>query len=355
MVFSRLSIQSVLMLALAAAPLMAGAATDSGGEPLDPLDPLVSPAAKFKQPASAVLISIARAGSRLVAVGDGGLVILSDDEGQNWRQASVPVGVTLTSVRFATPERGWAVGHSGVILTTADGGQSWSLQFDGRKFDSMAREGAQADAMPMNAGDPLLDVMFVDASRGFAVGAFGLFMHTRDGGQTWLDVRDRLPNPDGNHLYGIQAVGQDVFIVGERGSVFRSTDGGRSFVAVPAPYAGSFFGLVAGEAGEWFIYGLQGHAFSSRDGGITWRSVAKGQARAWTGAARLHGERVALVGSAGDVFVEASPAGPFKAMPGKHPPMSAAVAAGDGALVAVGPAGVYRLAMPSTPERSNQK
>lgn len=355
MVFSRFSIQALLTLAVATAPLTAGAAADTRGDALDPLDPLVSPAATFRQPASSVLISIARAGTRLVAVGDGGLVILSDDDGKSWRQASVPVGVTLTSVRFATPKRGWAVGHSGVILASADGGQTWALQFDGRKFASMAREGEEAEAMPVSAGDPLLDVTFVDASHGFAVGAFGLFMETRDGGQNWTDVRDRLPNPDGNHLYGIRAIRGDVFIVGERGSVFRSTDGGRSFDALPAPYAGSFFGLAAGKAGELLIYGLQGHAFSSRDGGLTWRRVAEGQGRAWTGAARLDDARLALVGSAGNVFVETSPAGAFEPMPGEHPPLSAAVAAPDGSLVAVGPAGVYRMAMPSTPERSKQK
>ena len=36
-------------------------------------------------------LAVARAGQRLVAVGERGTVLLSDDHGQSWRQAKVPV------------------------------------------------------------------------------------------------------------------------------------------------------------------------------------------------------------------------------------------------------------------------
>ena len=44
-----------------------------------------------------VLQAITQAGQRLVAVGERGLVLLSDDAGKHWRQAQVPVSVTLTA------------------------------------------------------------------------------------------------------------------------------------------------------------------------------------------------------------------------------------------------------------------
>ncbi|BEV16160.1 hypothetical protein HBDW_29480 [Herbaspirillum sp. DW155] len=48
-----------------------------------------------------MMLGAARAGSRIVAVGAHGYVILSDDGGASYRQAEqVPVDVTLTSVSF---------------------------------------------------------------------------------------------------------------------------------------------------------------------------------------------------------------------------------------------------------------
>lgn len=50
----------------------------------------------------AVLLGAAVTDSnRLVAVGERGVVLLSDDGGAHWRQGVVPVSITLTAVRFA--------------------------------------------------------------------------------------------------------------------------------------------------------------------------------------------------------------------------------------------------------------
>src|SRR3977135_3294331 len=81
-----------------------------------PADPLQVPALPSRLAASSPLFAIARAGTRLVAVGQRGHVLLSDDDGTSWRQAAVPVSVDLTAVHFASPQRGWAVGHDGAIL-----------------------------------------------------------------------------------------------------------------------------------------------------------------------------------------------------------------------------------------------
>ena len=75
--------------------------------------------------AQSLLIDIARAGERLVAVGERGHVLYSDDSGQRWIQAPVPVSVMLTAVWFLDAQHGWAVGHDGMIIATDDGGASW--------------------------------------------------------------------------------------------------------------------------------------------------------------------------------------------------------------------------------------
>ncbi|WP_353090559.1 YCF48-related protein [Methylibium sp.] len=301
-----------------------------------------------------MLIAIARAGGRLVAVGDAGTVILSDDGGARWSQAKVPVGVSLTSVHFVDAQTGWAVGHSGVILATTDGGASWRKQLDGFQARGIEVEpplgGHGVPAAAGGEGDPLLDVHFEDARRGFAVGAFGRLLCTTDGGQHWRHCEGRLDNPDGNHLYAIRPAGGALVVVGERGSVYVSRDQGASFERVATPYEGSFFGVHGVPDGRLLVYGLRGHVFASADQGRSWTDLSPAAASsAVTGAATLDDGRVALVSQDGSVFVGGRPGEPLGRLPERGPSLSAAAASPGGALVAVGPRGIVVLPKPAAP------
>ncbi len=313
---------------------------------LDALDPLQQPAAMARQPAASVLIAIARAGSRLVAVGDAGTVILSDDGGEHWTQARVPVGVTLTSLHFVDARLGWAVGHSGVILATDDGGSSWRKQLDG--FQALEAEAPPDGRAPAAAsggeGDPLLDVHFEDPRRGYAVGSFGRLLCTTDGGQRWQRCDGRLDNPDGNHLYAIKAGAGAVYIAGERGSLYVSRDHGASFERLSSPYEGSFFGVQPTPDGQVLVYGLRGHVFASSDQGRSWTDRSpEAASSAITGATTLGDGRVALVSQDGSVYLSTRPGGPLARLPERGAALSAVTTNAAGELVAVGPRGVAIL------------
>jgi len=91
---------------------------------IDPAStPLNQPARMSGGAASGLFTSLALAGDRLVAAGERGRILWSDDDGQSWRQARTPTSVTLTNIRFVSPREGWASGQMGVILHTLDGGQ----------------------------------------------------------------------------------------------------------------------------------------------------------------------------------------------------------------------------------------
>lgn len=94
--------------------------------------PVEEPATPSKLAALTPLIGVDKAGKRIVAVGLRGHIVYSDDEGKTWTQAQVPVSSDLVAVSFADEKNGWAVGHYGVVLHTADGGASWSKQLDGK-------------------------------------------------------------------------------------------------------------------------------------------------------------------------------------------------------------------------------
>ncbi len=330
---------------------LGGPCAARGAAFVDPLDvPAIASARAPRSPIAAVT----RAGGRLVAVGQRGHVLLSDDGGATWAQAAVPVSTDLTAVHCPTPSRGWAVGHDGVVLSTDDGGRTWTRRLDGRALAPLLRArcggggvaGEQACALAARAPDAVvLDVWFEDASRGFAVGAFNLVVRTEDGGESWTPWLDRVENPRGLHLYAVRGAGGAVLLAGEQGLLLRLDPGGARFRAVPAPRGGTLFGLVEAD-GAVVAFGLGGRALRSGDGGATWREVATSADVSLTGGAVLPDGRIALASQAGAVLVSGDGGRSFRpagaAGRGRVPPAAAVAAVDAGAVVLGGPAGLRR-------------
>lgn len=316
---------------------------------------LAQPALIAPKALGAAMLAVTRAGSRLVAVGERGTVLLSDDHGVHWQQARVPVQATLACVCFVGERTGWAAGHLGVILRSDDGGQTWRKQLDGvvaaeRTADAAQRSGdaaaiAHAERLVQEGADkPFFDLEFVDAQRGFAVGAYNQMFATTDGGATWLPWGARLPNPKSLHLYGVRAQGQALVVAGEQGLLLRSTDGGGSFAALASPYKGSFFGLLRTQGGTLVAYGLRGTAYRSLDGGQRWDPLDTGISVALGSGTALPGGGFALVSQTGDVLTARDGALALRRIPAQEPvPASGAAVAADGGLVLASLRGVRRL------------
>lgn len=293
-------------------------------------DPMALPAEAMRLADHALVLDVARAGTRIIAVGERGQVLLSDD-GRAWRQsAGVPLRSTLTAVS-AVGDTAWAVGHDGVILHSSDAGETWQVQ----RRDPWTPPTEEAAHDPRH-GAPLLDVLFTDASNGFAIGAYSLFLTTRDGGRTWTGARipvagesdaapaapaadDEVIGDDGGdtfsadelrigqesdpHLNAIARTGSGAFIiVGERGAIFRSRDGGATWNRSQLPYDGSMFGVIGYEGERVLAFGLRGHVFESDDLGAGWREVATGTELSLMGGAPLAGGGAVIVGANGTVL-----------------------------------------------------
>ncbi len=337
------------------------------------------PAVTFDDPTRMQLLDITRAGDRLVAAGERGVIIVSDDDGGSWRQAAVPVSVTLTSLHFPQPELGWAVGHSGVILHSSDGGESWSLQFDGdaanRKYllwaqqrveeleqalaeleDDAALEELEfaleeasfavddaTDAIDTGPADPFLDVMFLNARTGFAVGAYGMLYRTDNGGSDWEIAIGGIDNPDRFHYYALAVdAGGRLYLSGEAGLLYYSSDSGSHWERVEDLYDGTLFG-VAVQGDQIYAYGLRGHVFRSADGGVSWEEVDNPERYSLYGGTRLADGRVLMVGSGGLVLASLEGGG----LRGwRHPSrssLSSAVTTASGDILLVGMAGLLPL------------
>ncbi|GGC76012.1 YCF48-related protein [Marinobacter halophilus] len=312
-------------------------------------DILETPARTTLLAPKSLLNDATRAGERIVAVGERGHIIFSDDEAQTWTQSSVPVALTLNAVDFGSEQHGWAVGHSGVVLHSSDRGENWSLQLTGIEASGLAIESkeeqiaemeerieqapeeekadlewalddlhftlenmqADLDVGPVN---PFLDVWFEDDSHGFVVGAYGMILRTQDGGETWKDWAPKLDNPQSFHINSItQVTGGALVAVGEAGQIHASVDGGDTWERRESPYTGSLFGVMGtGQVNEVIAFGLRGNMFRSTDLGRSWTVVPnEGGATLNNGAVADDG-RITLVGNGGAVLMSTNAGESFR-------------------------------------------
>ena len=118
--------------------------------------PVDGPADMLPMAANEILMDVDKVGSKYVAVGLRGHVLISDDA-VNWSQSPSPTRSGLNAVAFADSNNGNAVGHDAVIIRTTDGGKTWTKQLYAPELER-----------------PFLDVQMFDGGKGFAVGAYGL-------------------------------------------------------------------------------------------------------------------------------------------------------------------------------------
>lgn len=286
----------------------------------------------------------------VVAVGERGHILLSSDGGRSWSQARVPTRATLTGVYFSDRQHGWAVGHDEVILRTEDGGLNWERVY----------------YAPENMW-PLLDVWFRDAEHGIAVGAYSSYLVTEDGGRTW-NIRDFEPQTavapesekeDDEAWYEEEVTGYDVhlnaivpagdgrlYLAGEAGQIFRSDDGGTTWLTLPSPYEGSFYGALPLGGDSLLVFGLRGNLFRSDDAGSTWTALESGTDAMLTDAIRLDDGTIVIVGLAGTVGASRDGGRSFRVFRQPDRKGFESVLPVDGTLLLLGEAGARRIPLP---------
>jgi photosystem II stability/assembly factor-like uncharacterized protein len=245
---------------------------------------------------------------KYLAVGERGH-ILSSQDGLRWQQQAVPTTSTLTAVTHIENSI-WVVGHDSVILKSEDGGVQWQSQ---QFLPELER--------------PLMDVHFQNKLHGIAVGAYGTFYRTEDGGENWteelhsefLSIDDQeylveikeedeafyeeeltsiLP-----HLNRIYQDDEKLYIVGEVGLVATSTDFGRTWQRLDIDYIGSFFAVNKTPAGTLMVGGLRGNIFALDERTNTWQNIATDVNSSVNSLVVADTTRMIAIGNNGDVVV----------------------------------------------------
>ncbi|WP_143068033.1 YCF48-related protein [Duganella sp. CF517] len=310
---AHLVVGAVLCTALAASP---GALAQAQAL----TDPMQREAVAARRLDKAVLLSAASAGARVVAVGERGIVALSDDQGKTWRQAKrVPTSVTLTIVKFVGEKSGWAAGHGGVVLHTGDGGESWVLKLDGLRAAQLMLQHAQAEqqrgapnaAALLNeaqrlvqdgADKPFFDLEASDERHAVLVGAAGLVFSTADGGASWQPWGGRFDNPRALNLYAIRRIGANLLVAGEQGLVFHSADDGATFARLKSPYDGSWFTAARQGEDRFVVAGLRGNAYRLGADGNVWTRIGGVPPVSFMSAAAATADCTVLANQGGQLF-----------------------------------------------------
>ena len=335
------------------------------------------PALKSHLAQKGLLLDVATDGQRLLVVGEQGHILYSDDNGGSWSHADVPISLAITAVTFAADGHAWATAHDGYLLRSTDGGKSWQTKLSGSRIAELSAgalqdrvesiEAALADATPETREDlewaledglfaieeatdaiengmttPLLNVWFYDDDNGFAMGAYGVFLRTRDAGANWVVDSNRLDNLDKYHLYDItRSVAGTLLVAGEAGILLRSLDDGATWERVEANYGGSFFGTVAATDGSLLVFGLRGNVFRSTDEGETWVAIDTGDERTLMTSTVRDDGTIILAGSGGALLQSEDHGASFARIPTEgNKVYSGVTETSDGNILLVGFGGI---------------
>lgn len=253
-----------------------------------------------------LLLDIDKVGEQLIAVGERGHVIFSND-GKNWSQQQVPSISTLTASSFVG-EQGWVVGHDATILHLPKEGGEWQVQMYNPDLER-----------------PLLDVLFFDENHGITVGAYGTFFRTIDGGVSWeTELHPEFLHPDDQayleeikledetfykeelasilpHLNRISLFNNTLYLAGETGLLASSADLGKSWQRIEIDYQGSFFDIKKTSNNKLIAAGLRGNLFEYMPEEESWSSIDSGSKASLNSIVLLDNQTVLVVGNNGNM------------------------------------------------------
>jgi photosystem II stability/assembly factor-like uncharacterized protein len=119
-----------------------------------------------------------------------GMILKTTDNGITWDSTDPGMRVELNGISFSDPMNGVIVGR-GIILHTSDGGAHW-----------IAKNLESAAPYYWNEGVYLTDVSMTKNGSGYAVGYYGLILHTSDFGVTW----EYQASGTGSALFSVQTI-----------------------------------------------------------------------------------------------------------------------------------------------------
>jgi len=229
--------------------------------------------------------------TQAIAVGRGGAILLTTDQGATWELENSGTIEDLYGVTFSDSLNGIAVGDKSTVIKTTDGGHSWRRLFDGgtlllrdvffnyeglvvvvgRTNDSKGlilrstNGGGTWSTQIFNNSRLFYTVHFKDGNNGFALSVDG-FYSTSDGGITWSTQPGfggiAASIPEFNTIFILQQIGFTSTY-----QIYKTTDYGNSWNIISLH--NNFYNFSFIDRNNGFVNGFRGEMYRTTDGGVT--------------------------------------------------------------------------------------
>lgn len=185
-----------------------------------------------------------------VVGGDDFPVILNTNNGGitwNVQYANPEISKLCQDISFCNDSTGWAVGSEGLILHTNDGGNNWTSQ----DFTTYGY---------------IRNVQAMSNSLAFSCGTTGLFLYTHDGGNNWQQIS--TSTFDQNNLQGLYFLDSlNGWIVGDLGSLYYTINGGMNWTHEDFGFYEFFHDIYFTDQSNGWIAGMDGLIYHTSNGG----------------------------------------------------------------------------------------
>jgi photosystem II stability/assembly factor-like uncharacterized protein len=199
---------------------------------------------------------------------------------------------------------------------------------------------------------PLLGVWFKNVNEGWVVGAYGIFLHTLNGGLTWQYVAG-LENPDRLHLNAVLGLTDgSLLVAGEGGRLHRSIDGGEHWTLIESATKASLYKLMAFSDEHLLALGFGGTLLGSDDRGMSWKTLPVPTRNSLYGGSQLADGSLLLTGQSG-VLLRSSDGQHFQLwqVPGKKNSWLGSVEVADKRLLLIGNGGLQIVSLAELKEQ----
>ncbi|MDX6708461.1 MAG: hypothetical protein QOI48_4307 [Solirubrobacteraceae bacterium] len=254
-----------------------------------------------------------------------GEINVTTDGGGSWK-AVIDVKRPVRDITFVDAKRGFAVGDGSLVLRTDDGGATWKPQALGtpdpidlaaircvpgaapetppsclaasRKGDVLVRttDGADTFSIITPSTDPIFAADFASSARIVAGGNAGAVVLSDDGGLTFGRIGSRLPGTFSRLRSTTQGA---AFAAGDDGALARSTNSGASWSRVDVPTSEALVDVAFASPTTGYALDSAGALFRTTNGGTGWSTLDTGTTAKPAAIAAPTDQRVLLFGPTG--------------------------------------------------------
>jgi len=179
--------------------------------------------------------------------------------GATWTALSGKISTRTSDFQFTSQNNGYAIASERIFRTT-DGGTTWNYQIIG-------------DVDGLGFGSSITGLHFINASKGWLVGWYGLVYHTTDGGSSWYPQNDFFTNGFGKASFVNSTTGWVI----ANNKLIKTTDGGMSWTK---QYPNSTYitlnGIFFLNSNIGWVVGTNGKINKTVDGGNNWTAQVSG-------------------------------------------------------------------------------